>query len=808
MCSNVSWLRLVLFACVAWVAAATTPVEAVTPRGPDERLLAMSPERPLAVVHWFGLQASEAGTANQTEQLFAEPEVQAFGQAMRQFVRDLTVKVSESPGGPPRAVLERVQFWAAEIVQQPAMLFLDRVRVEDGTPPDLVAGIVLNLGPRATELRGEIENALRSIGAPLETLQLEGQSCVRLNAPDGATQITWTTRDGYLLLTIGGDTMAELLKPKGEEVSKALKAAMQLVPVERRWYLAHVDLGALSRSSFPSLPPEASKFLDSSGLAGVQRLVVSAGLEGSGCVTRSAMACDSLDGLMRIASGEPLSAADFARIPADATHAGVVRFPVASLFEAIEDIVESAGPDATMGLEDGLDQLRQSTGVDLRKDLMEVLGDTWTYHVSGAAMGIVPNGVLTVAVRDRERMLVTEGKITALLQAAMRKPPEAEGPQVAIQQADVGGKPAHYVSGIPVPLAWMVTNDQLVLATSVQTLRSYAMRPAGGDSLANVSAVKQALEGPQRPLTLLYNDSPRTMQSGMLAAPMLANLFAGELAKQGIRLDASALPSWEALRPHMLPSVSIAFVDRSLPGQVVMSTKTNETLPVTSIGGTTVPIMAALLLPAVQSAREAARRAQSMNNLKMLSLSVLNFEAATGRFPAAAIPTKDGKPGLSWRVAMLPYLEEKNLYDQFHLDEPWDSEHNRKLIPLMPEVFRSPSSQAEPGKTTYLAIRGEKAVIMESKTDRGIGVRDIMDGTSRTVWLAEADDARAVEWTKPEDFSPDADDPWRGLGGLRPGGVLAAFVDGHIEFLPRSLPKETLRALFTRDGGEVVDLAP
>jgi hypothetical protein len=218
--------------------------------------------------------------------------------------------------------------------------------------------------------------------------------------------------------------------------------------------------------------------------------------------------------------------------------------------------------------------------------------------------------------------------------------------------------------------------------------------------------------------------------------------------------------------------------------------------------------MAALLLPAVQSAREAARRTASMNNLKMLSLSVLNFEAATGRLPAAAIPTKDGKPGLSWRVAILPFLEENNLYDQFHLDEPWDSEHNRKLIPLMPDVFRSTSGQAGPGKTVYLAIRGEKAAIAESETDKGVPLRQIADGTSLTVWLVEVDDAKAVEWTKPDDFAPNADDPWQGLGGLRPGGVLAAFVDGHIEFLPRSLPKETLRALFTRDGGEVVELAP
>ena len=81
---------------------------------------------------------------------------------------------------------------------------------------------------------------------------------------------------------------------------------------------------------------------------------------------------------------------------------------------------------------------------------------------------------------------------------------------------------------------------------------------------------------------------------------------------------------------------------------------------------------AALLLPAVQSAREAARRAQCVNNLKQIGLAMHNFHAQKNHFPAAAIVDKAGKPLLSWRVAILPYIEQESLYQQFHLDEPWD----------------------------------------------------------------------------------------------------------------------------------------
>jgi hypothetical protein len=91
----------------------------------------------------------------------------------------------------------------------------------------------------------------------------------------------------------------------------------------------------------------------------------------------------------------------------------------------------------------------------------------------------------------------------------------------------------------------------------------------------------------------------------------------------------------------------------------------------------TIGILVALLLPAVQAAREAARRTQSTNNLKQLILGLLNYESANGHFPPHASYSPDGKPLLSWRVHILPYLEEQALYSQFRLDEPWDSEHNQ-----------------------------------------------------------------------------------------------------------------------------------
>jgi hypothetical protein len=149
------------------------------------------------------------------------------------------------------------------------------------------------------------------------------------------------------------------------------------------------------------------------------------------------------------------------------------------------------------------------------------------------------------------------------------------------------------------------------------------------------------------------------------------------------------------------------------------------------------------------------------------------------------------------------------LYQEFHLNEPWDSEHNRTLISRMPMVYRSPNSVAEPGKTVYLGNAGKGGVLVPQaggSADRplGLSITKIRDGTSNTIMAVEASDAAAVTWTKPEDLVPSADDPLKGLTGMRPGGFLAVLCDGSVRFIAATIDKTTLNALLTVGGGEPV----
>jgi type II secretory pathway pseudopilin PulG len=216
-------------------------------------------------------------------------------------------------------------------------------------------------------------------------------------------------------------------------------------------------------------------------------------------------------------------------------------------------------------------------------------------------------------------------------------------------------------------------------------------------------------------------------------------------------------------------------------------------------------ILVALLLPAIQAAREAARRTQSMNNMKQLMLALHVYYDAKKSFPAHAICDADGKPLLSWRVAILPYLGQESLYNEFHLDEPWDSDHNKPIVAKMPQVFNNPSYNIEPGKTAYLAVVGDACAF--DGTDQGLKFQQFTDGTSRTVMFVEANADRAVEWTKPDDLSFDAKNPKAGIAaGPHPGIWNAAFADGSVHSISDDIDPQTVRAMFTRNGGEQYQL--
>ncbi len=217
-------------------------------------------------------------------------------------------------------------------------------------------------------------------------------------------------------------------------------------------------------------------------------------------------------------------------------------------------------------------------------------------------------------------------------------------------------------------------------------------------------------------------------------------------------------------------------------------------------GPATIGVLVGLLLPAVQSVREAARRTETMNRVRQMLLTILNYESAYAKFPAD-ICDADGKPLLSWRVAIMPFIDgQMGLYEQFHLDEPWDSEHNKALLEQMPEEWKSAGIQLPPGMCNLVGVSGP-GTFLGSKT---LTVREILDGLSNTIAIVEVNADRSVPWTQPADWTSDPDDPLDGLGKVRAGGFNVGFLDGSVQFIRTSIDVETWQALLTIAGREVI----
>lgn len=181
---------------------------------------------------------------------------------------------------------------------------------------------------------------------------------------------------------------------------------------------------------------------------------------------------------------------------------------------------------------------------------------------------------------------------------------------------------------------------------------------------------------------------------------------------------------------------------------------------------------------------------------RQLGLAMLNYAEAHGRFPPAAILSPNGKPLLSWRVLILPYLgdDAKKLYSQFRLDERWDSPANEPLLEKMPPAFAAPNAVASrPDSTCWRVFTGTETIFSSSE---GIPFSDIHDGLSNTVLIAESD--HPVPWTEPADISFAAFIPDLDIHH----GFRVVMADGTVREVPSSFPVDKLKEFITRKGNE------
>jgi hypothetical protein len=200
-----------------------------------------------------------------------------------------------------------------------------------------------------------------------------------------------------------------------------------------------------------------------------------------------------------------------------------------------------------------------------------------------------------------------------------------------------------------------------------------------------------------------------------------------------------------------------------------------------------------------------AARQKAAENVRYLMLAMHNYMSSYNKFPPAWTEDAGGRKLFSWRVLMLPYIEQSSLWDKLKRDEPWDSAHNRPILESapMPLIYESPGVTLPKSHTAMLAILAPNGLILTGDKKHAFGTPN--DGTANTIAIFEAPAAKAVPWYEPGDFVPNPGDPTSGMFGARPGGMLAALADGRVIAVPETTDKAQVSALLTFTGGEKVE---
>ena len=223
-------------------------------------------------------------------------------------------------------------------------------------------------------------------------------------------------------------------------------------------------------------------------------------------------------------------------------------------------------------------------------------------------------------------------------------------------------------------------------------------------------------------------------------------------------------------------------------------------------------IVLILLLPATGGgSRPASRRSQCKNNLKQIGLALRNYHDQYGCFPPAFVADELGRPMHSWRVLLLPYLDQAPLYKEYRFDEPWDGPNNRKLASTVLSIYCCPSEEVEKGSpeslyTSYVAVVGPETAWPGATSTR---IKDFKDGTSNCLLIVESAHS-GIHWMEPRDLhvlqmsSTINSAAGQGISSRHTGGAHALIADGAVRFLSENLSAETIRALLTIKGGEVI----
>jgi len=714
-------------------------------------------------------------STNSFECILAEPEVREFLAIVQRNIQRKQNQ-PDSDGTPPAAAI-LTQFLSGRTT----------VYLEDpgkSLEPETFSLVVRSAMTPASA--AQVSQWLKESFGEVREITIQGQSFYQAEPWVLPRKLTWGIYGGSLWIGVGEGALERAFLLRTERPSWYVNARNRLgVPRSVGFFYCQPQ-----RLIERIADPRATRFARSMGLVNVKEFAVQTGLDREGILTRMMIDIDGAAEGVFAAIGKPLTVEDLAVIPADADFAMAARFDAKQCLKALME--------AAIVLDPYAEEDRAVESFPENRDLfklLDCLGDRWfTYTSPNDGFSPWNGGPFVVDVRDSAGTL---GAIESLRVRLLREDTRFIVKEFLGQSLYSVRSENRLFWFCP---TWTVTKNELVFALGPAPVKSYLVRPRDIPSFATVPLISQLFQKEKGIVALLYcnADSQTALSyncfySWVMLQELQESYGASDAGGESfLPFRSMDIPSLWAIKRHQGPL--IMFVRKTERGLEVTH---RQSMPGIILGRFIFAIgnlyQSFMVHPQVPTPRF-----QSQNNLKQIALALHNYHDVHMSFPVAR--GSRGK-GLSWRVHILPYLEWSELYRQFHLDEPWDSPHNRTLIEKMPDVFRSPLGKLPPGYTSYLGVGGPRGLF---RPGEGTRLADILDGTSNTAMVIEVGPEQAVIWTKPDDFIPDETKPLLGLRLPLEGGTNVAFCDGSVRFLHRQLLEKTLNAIVTRDGGEVV----
>ncbi len=709
----------------------------------------------------------------------------------------------------------------------------------------------------AAELQPDLEALLKradaNVAAQITVSTVSGRR-VSAISPNPAVSVAWWSEGSHLVIAAGTDPVTKALAVADGEAPNVTTSPLwtKLRTSDRftvdcvGWFDAKSVLDEFGDIQVPR-PRSGGSFsvrqiADALGLAQLQTISSQGGYSGEETwQTAEIVAPGERKGLLAMLDQRVITLDELPAMPTDSDGFFAAAFDLRMAVEhgvgVMRDMVELIEPEEREDFENGLRELEATIGGKVSDVFSGGLGDLFCVYSDPSAMPI-PIGFSPVAVASVADRAMVEATIDRLL-LIMQSAPDA--PQIEVRRTEKDGNTYYSfpIPGAPIVPTILVTDDWLLGSITPGSAQSFLLR--ANDKLPswepNERVAAALTELPSTFTSISVSDPAPGYRQIMNFAPMglglIESQFLPMIAQQTggappqMPFQIQDLPAAEQVTAPMFPNVSVGVSSEN--GLTSYSRQSVPSTPVGNVSSTAaVPILVALLLPAVQQAREAARRTQSKNNLKMIGLALHNYHDTHNHFPRGTVENAQLKPDerLSWAYSILPYLEQAPLYNTIDAKGDWKAA--AKLVDNAAAArftwYQNPSMprRGEPASSMdYVGIAGigkDAATLPKNDPKAGIfgydretSFRDIRDGTSNTIAVSDAAKpntsflAGGRETIRGFSQQPYINGP-DGIGSPHQGGMQVLFADGSVRFLSENIDPSVLEGLATMNGGEAVNI--